>query len=213
MTTPDQTDAFIAQLAAQPTPAPLRPARAVALTLAGLLAGLCVLYAILGLRADLVFALVHPLIAAKTLLPLILGVLALGAVFASTRPAQRVTLWPLALPLVVALGLFVARVLVTPADQWKTEFLGQTVGACLLSISLLSLLPLGLGFFALRRGAATKPTLTGALAGLAVGAFAVVGYSLHCIEDSPMFYVPWYGVGIALSTVLGAAAGRRLLRW
>lgn len=213
MTTPDQTDAFIDRLAALPTPAPLRPARVIGLALAGLVAGLTVLFATLGLRTDLLVALATPIIAAKTLLPLALGLLALSAMFVSTRPGQRIPLWPLVAPLALALGLVAARALVTAPDQLLTELRGHTLGACLLSITALSLLPLGLGLAALRPGASTRPRLTGALAGLAVGAFAVVGYSLHCPEDSPMFYVTWYGGGIALSTALGAVAGRRLLRW
>lgn len=213
MTTPDQTNAFIDRLAAAPAPAPLRPARVIGLALAGLAAGLAVLYATLGLRAGLMDTLSTPVVAAKTLVPLLLGLLALWATFASTRPAARIPLWPLAAPLALALGLFVARALTTAPDRLQTELLGQTAGACLLSITSLSLLPLGLGLAALRPGASTRPRLTGALAGLSVGAFAVAGYSLHCPEDSPMFYVTWYGGGIALCAALGAVAGRRLLRW
>ncbi|SOB94617.1 NrsF family protein [Rhodobacter maris] len=213
MTTPDRTDAFIEHLATQPDPAPLRPSRVTGAALAALLCGLGVLYALLGLRPDLALAIRQPVIAAKTLVPLLLGLLALGAAFASARPAQHVTLWPLLLPLAAAFGLFVARVLATSPERMVPELLGHTVGACLLSITALSLVPLGLALGGLRAGASTRPARTGALAGLAVGAFAVVGYSLHCPEDSPMFYVPWYGSGIALSSALGAIAGRWLLRW
>lgn len=213
MTTPDPTEALIARLAALPAPAPLRPARVLGLAAAGLAAGLAALYATLGLRTDLLVALATPIIAAKTLLPLALGLLALSALFASTRPGQRIPLWPLVAPLAVALGLFAARALVTPPEQLLTELRGHTIGACIVSITALSLLPLGLGLGALRGGASTRPGLTGALAGLEVGAFAVVGYSLHCPEDSPLFYVTWYGGGIALSAALGAVAGHRLLRW
>lgn len=213
MTTPDQTDAFIDRLAAAPAPAPLRPVRVIGLALTVLAAGLGGFYGIFGLRAGLMDAVSTPVVAAKTLLPLLLGLLALSATFASTRPAARIPLWPLAVPFALALGLFVARALATAPDRLQAELLGQTAGACLLSIISLSLLPLGLGLAALRAGAATRPGLTGALAGLSVGAFAVVGYSLHCPEDSPMFYVTWYGGGITLCAALGAMAGRRLLRW
>ena len=213
MTTPDQTDAMIDRLAAAPGPAPLRARRVTGLAAAALTAGLGVLYASLGLRSDLLAALTTPVVAAKTLLPLGLGVLALWATFASTRPAQRIPLWPLVVPLTAALTLFAARLLATAPDQRMAEVLGHTLGACLLSITALSLLPLGLGLAALRAGASTRPGLTGALAGLSVGAFAVVGYSLHCPEDSPLFYVAWYGSAIGLCAALGAVAGRRLLRW
>jgi hypothetical protein len=43
--------------------------------------------------------------------------------------------------------------------------------------------------------------------------FATSVYSLVCTEDSPLFYVTWYGLGILLVAGLGAALGARLLRW
>ena len=52
-----------------------------------------------------------------------------------------------------------------------------------------------------------------ALAGLAAGAGAAAGYSLFCTRDNPVFYVPGYGLAIGLVALLGAWAGRRILRW
>ena len=213
MTQNDPTAALIARLATAAPPAPLHPMRASLTAACGLLLGLGLLYQILGMRADLLAQLVQPVVAAKTLLPLTLGLLALSATFASTRPAARVRAWPLLLPLAVALGLFAQRAIAVPAEAFSREMAGQTIGACLISISALSILPLGLALWALRAGAATRPRRTGALAGLAVGAFAVTGYSLHCTEDSPLFYVAWYGAGMALSAAMGALLGGRLLRW
>ncbi|MGD9918647.1 MAG: NrsF family protein [Paenirhodobacter sp.] len=213
MSTPDQTEALIARLAAAPAPAPLAPGRMLALAGAGLAASLCGLLAVLGLRADWFAAIAQPVVAAKMLLPLAIGLLALAAALASTHPGRRVPLWPLLAPLAVAVALFAARALETPPGGELAELMGQTAAACLLSITLVSALPLGLGLAALRRGASTRPALTGGLYGLAVGGFAVVGYTLHCPEDSPMFYVTWYGLGMGISAALGAVVGRRLLRW
>ncbi|MBD3765305.1 MAG: DUF1109 family protein, partial [Rhodobacterales bacterium] len=39
------------------------------------------------------------------------------------------------------------------------------------------------------------------------------GYALHCTEDSPLFFVLWYGLGILVPTLAGAWLGRRLLAW
>ena len=68
--------------------------------------------------------------------------------------------------------------------------MGQSNGQCLVFISLMSLPLLAGTLWALRRGASTRPALSGALAGLLSGGAAAVVYSLHCTEDSPLFYAP-----------------------
>jgi hypothetical protein len=42
---------------------------------------------------------------------------------------------------------------------------------------------------------------------------AAAGYALVCTEDSRLFFVTWYGLGIVLGGALGAAAGIQVLRW
>ena len=91
--------------------------------------------------------------------------------------------------------------------------MGNSAGLCLLSITLLSIPALVLGLMLFRRGASVRPALTGALIGLAVSASATTGYALHCNEDSPLFFVLWYGLAILICTGAGALAGSRLLRW
>ncbi|MFD1881195.1 NrsF family protein [Paracoccus pacificus] len=51
------------------------------------------------------------------------------------------------------------------------------------------------------------------LVGLASGTAAAAGYTLHCAEDSPLFYVTWYGIAIALAAIIGAVLEHRFLRW
>ena len=75
-------------------------------------------------------------------------------------------------------------------------------------------LPLLAGtLWALRGGASTRPALTGAVAGLLSGGAAAVVYSMHCTEDSPLFYAVWYVLAILAVTVAGALLGSRVLRW
>ncbi|HBT01009.1 MAG TPA: hypothetical protein DEB47_14365 [Citreicella sp.] len=69
------------------------------------------------------------------------------------------------------------------------------------------------GLALLRRGAPTRPVLSGALTGLAASAGTAAGYALHCTEDSPLFYVSWYGLALCLASALGAWLGHRHLRW
>jgi hypothetical protein len=64
----------------------------------------------------------------------------------------------------------------------------------------------------LRQGAATRPALSGAAAGLMSGGLAATVYAAHCTDDSPLFVATWYSIGIAGLTVVGAAAGSRVLR-
>ena len=81
---------------------------------------------------------------------------------------------------------------------------GTVLGRALPTMALL---------MALRRGASLAPVQSGALAGLGGGAAAAALYALHCPEDSPLFYVPWYGTGILMAGAAGAVLGGRLLRW
>lgn len=68
-------------------------------------------------------------------------------------------------------------------------------------------------------GAAIALASTGESLGQAaaiMSAFAAgvaAGYALHCTEDSPLFFVSWYGLAIAIVGTLGAWLGHRFLRW
>ena len=57
------------------------------------------------------------------------------------------------------------------------------------------------------------PALAGFVAGLGGAGMAAAVYALHCTEDSPLFYVTWYGLAIGGVAVVSAVAGARLLRW
>lgn len=66
---------------------------------------------------------------------------------------------------------------------------------------------------ALRRCAPTNLTETGLAAGILAGALATSGYSLGCMTDDPSTVALRYGVAILICGVIGALAGRTLLRW
>lgn len=168
-----------------------------------------------GLRDDLAGALTAPLVAAKTLLPLLLATLALPLALRAARPglgagaAGRIV-W-IVPALTIALALL-ALVLTPPAAR-NMAFVGKSIPICVVSIPMLSLPVTALLLRALRDGAPVRPAVCGALAGLAGGATAATLYSLYCIEDSPLFWAVWYSLGIVLATVAGAVAGARVLRW
>jgi hypothetical protein len=87
------------------------------------------------------------------------------------------------------------------------------MAVCLTMIPLVGLPILGASLLALRHGASTDPGRSGAFAGLLSGSVAAALYAFYCTEDSPMFWALWYSAGIAIVTLAGAFAGRRLLRW
>ncbi len=212
MTERRTTEDLIRQLAASPAPAPFHPGAAVGGMLALLALGLGLFLLVCGLRADLVAAWAQVPVQAKTILPVLLSLLALRLALRASVPGRRLALWPLALPVALA-GLLLVHRLAVADGSLLAEAIGRTALACLASITLLSLPPLAAGIFFLRRTAPTQPILTGALLGLAAGAGVAAGYALHCTEDSPLFFVTWYGLGIAAAGGIGAGLGHRFLRW
>ena len=131
------------------------------------------------------------------------------------RPDAQLTdavVW-IAAPL-VALAVFIAGDLAFQADESVAErAMGSTALECIASLIALSLAPLAAFLYGLREGAATRPGLAGALAGVTAGALAASFYALHCSEDSALFLGLWYGLGIAVVGAMGYFAGQRVLRW
>lgn len=166
----------------------------------------------IGLRDDLARALVS-LPVLRHVLTLLLFAVALAAALRLARPEGRARLWLLLLPAVAGLALLVWSLMSTPADGWGMALQGKTQMACLVSIPLLSFAPVAALMAVLRQGASANPTLSGALAGLAGGGLGAAIYALHCTEDSPLFWVTWYGVAILIVTACSAAVGRRVLDW
>lgn len=207
-----RTEDLIGALAAAPLPEPFRPGRTLAAMLCVMLAGLGLYLAIFGIRPDLGAAWAKLAVQAKTILPALLSLSAIWLALRSARPEGRVMLWLLALPGAVAGAMVLYRL--SGADGLSLAGMaGQTALACLGSIVLLSALPLAAGIVLFRRSAPTRPVVTGALLGLATAAAVASGYALHCTEDSPLFFVAWYGGAICLVGGIGAVAGHRFLRW
>lgn len=209
-----ETRDLIAALAADTHSAP-RPGARLALALAGGM-GLSALAFVLfwGPREGLGTVLASALVA-KTLVPAALAALALALAWALIRPAApralragalaaaggAVVLW-LGLALLRDGGAGLAMALDKP-DLW----------VCLVSVPLLALAPLAGLMWALSAGAATRPALAGAAAGLAAGGLSAALYSLFCTVDMALFVIPAYGTAVLAVTAAGAGLGARLLRW
>lgn len=208
-----RTDDLIRALAADPMPAPpveraLWPALALGLAVSTIL-----FLATLGPRPDLAQALETLRFVVKPAFPLILiG----GAMYALThlwRPGKSAPLWAVALaPAALAVAM-VLELIALPTQQWGAALVGDNALKCLFFIPLFSLAPLAVTLAALRRGAPTRPALTGAVAGLLSAGLAASLYALHCPDDSPLFVATWYVIASSIVAVLGAAVGSRVLRW
>jgi hypothetical protein len=102
---------------------------------------------------------------------------------------------------------------VLPRAQWLPTAIGKNALVCLPAIISMGLPLLAAAICELRLGAPTRPALTGAVAGLVAGAAGAVLYATHCTDDSPLFVALWYSIALSVLTVIGALAGRVMLRW
>lgn len=210
-----KTEDLICRLAAEPALPALRPVAMGGMILGATAAAVLLFLAVAGVRPDLVLVLAQPAGQVKTLLPLALALLALGPALHLTRPEARagLRLWPLFVPLAVAIALWLASFAGQPAALRFADVSVLSVAECVGFILLIAALPAVLALRLLRQGASTRPRLSGALTGLAVSAATTTGYSFFCIQDNPLFFLTWYGVAIALVSGGAALAATRILRW
>jgi hypothetical protein len=178
-------------------------------------AAVLALWVTLGFRDDLMGSLVTPLSALRFVLTGLMGLIGLRLAIVLARPEGRglARVWPMAAPAVVALGLLGWAYGATPVEGRQMALVGKTMTTCLVAIPLLSILPVTAILLALRQGATTAPALSGFVAGVAGSGFAAMVYALHCTEDSPLFYVTWYGLAMGGVTLAATWVGSRVLRW
>ncbi|TCT06524.1 NrsF family protein [Aquabacter spiritensis] len=179
-------------------------------------AGALVLFALLlSLRAGMPGLLMEPRILLKFAVTLSLagaaGWTALRLVRPGARPAgaARLLLLPAGF---LALGV-AAELVFTPATRWLPDLVGHYALACAILVPVMSAPVLAAALLALRRGAPDRPAVAGAAAGLLAGGIGATLYAFHCIDDSPLFLLAWYGLALTLTTATGALLGRVVLRW
>ena len=114
---------------------------------------------------------------------------------------------------VVLLAAVLIELAVVPRASWPARLVGSNSMLCLTSIPLLAAPVVVAALLILRRGASIRPGLTGAAAGLFAGALGATLYAAHCPDDSPLFVAVWYGQAIAAVAIIGALAGKQVLRW
>jgi hypothetical protein len=169
----------------------------------------------MGMRPDFSSAIHDPLFVLKFVITLALAFPAFGLLWRLIRPGSAPGFWIVALlaaPIVLAGGI-AYEMMAFPPSTWMPRLIGHNSMFCLRMIPLLSAPVLIALLIVMRLGAAMHPALAGAVAGLAAGGIAATLYASHCVDDSPLFVMAWYGISIAIVTAIGAVAGARLLRW
>jgi hypothetical protein len=168
-----------------------------------------------GMRADIAAALLSPRFLFKIAEVLLLAGAAAVLVLRLVRPGADTTRVKLvlSLPLILLAAAVLIELFAVPSTLWKRNLVGDNYYICLTSVFVLSLPLLGAALYALREGAPVNPGLAGAAAGLLAGGLAAAIYAVQCTDDSPLFVATWYTLAIAAVMLLGAAAGRRVLRW
>jgi hypothetical protein len=211
-----RTSEFIATLAADPIPEPIRLGRRVAAALVIGLVGSVALYVLLlGPRPDIAAACMTMRFWLKFVdsfafaLPTLLLTLRLARPDAKPR---ALALW-LAAPFILLAAGVVVELLVVPQAEWLSRLMGTTAMHCTITIPMLAAPVLAVLIVALRAGAPLHPDLTGALAGAAAAGVGALVYASSCPSDSPLFVATWYPLATLICIGFGALAGRRFLAW
>jgi hypothetical protein len=139
------------------------------------------------------------------------GAVAIALARPGARLGMRVAL--LGAAPAILLGAVLIELTTIAPSEWATRLVGTNNMVCLTLIPLIGLGPLAIFLVAMRQGAPTRPSLAGAACGLLAGGLAATLYAAHCFDDSPFFVATWYTLAIAILTVVGAIAGRYVLRW
>ena len=181
----------------------------------GAAVALGLVFAVLGLRADLTTIRATIFMLLKIAFALAVIGVAMRYLLRLARPGAERGLSPLtiAVPFAAIALLGAISLGFAPSSHWNRMILGDEWLECLLSIPIIAIVPFAVIIFAVRRAAPTDLVRTGAVAGLVAGGVSAVAYALHCTDDSLPFVAVWYGATIVLCTLAGAALGPRLLRW
>ena len=170
----------------------------------------------LGVRYDVMTAMRNPMFDLKFAVTLALAAGAIVISLRLSRPEASLGRWAwlLAVPAgLLGIGMMGEMLMMPNRAPMATRIVGSNSKLCLVAIPLLSLPLLAAALVALRRGAPSRPAMTGAFAGLLSAGLAATLYAAHCTDDSPMFVATWYSIAAAIVAAIGALAGSRVLRF
>lgn len=181
---------------------------------AGVALSLVVFFLTLGIRPDIGPALETWRFDLKIVTALLGLVLAFGVCRDCARPDMPPHPLRRLLPLLALIVLAVAVELVlVPEAGWRQRLIGSNSLICLPMVPILSLGPLAVVLWMLRRAAPASPVLAGAAAGFMAALSGATLYAFHCFDDSPLFVATWYSLAVLGMTAVGAWLGPKLLRW
>jgi hypothetical protein len=184
-------------------------------TVGGALITAALVISVLHIRSDLATAVHSFSFWMKWTYTISLGSVAITATARLARPTTSSlgSLWALGIPALLLAGIAIGELVSTPAEHWLAMWLGQSWKVCPWIVLTLAL-PIFIGLlWSFRALAPVRLRAAGAAAGLAAGAWAATIYCLHCPEDSALFVLTWFSLGILLAGALGAILGPTLLRW
>ena len=208
-----RTDDLIRALAADPVKEQVITRSLLLATLFGGIVSIIGLVAFMGVREDLIEALATWRFDVKLAVMGALLTAALVDALRRMRPIARSRPTLYAAPIALLLAAILSELMLSPSSRWSQLLVGTNSLVCLAAIPLLSLTPLAAILVAMRRGAPSSPSATGACAGCLAASIGAFVYGLHCVDDSPLFVATWYTLAILPVIGLGALAGRGLLRW
>jgi len=209
------TQRLIGALSADATPGAPPSRMLIGATLAGVAVTATLFFVLLGPRPDFMLAMHSWRFLFKFAVTLALAASTALLVASAARPETErgpadVVLYLAPVLLLVAV---IVELVAMPLAAWMPRLIGHNARICMFFIPLLSFGPLALLLFALRSAAPASGSRAGALAGLMAGGLGAAFYAAHCPDDSPLCVAVWYTVAITFVTVVGAALGRRILRW
>ena len=100
-------------------------------------------------------------------------------------------------------------------EAWGTPLGARAISParCLSCIPFFAAIPMTALIWALRQGAPTLLSRSGAIAGIVAGGLGAAAYAMACSSDTVPFIAIWYSGAIALCGLIGARLGLRFLRW
>lgn len=170
----------------------------------------------LGVRPDVMTAMRNPLFDLKFIVTMALAAVAIVVSLHLSRPEASLGRWAwlLAVPFgLLGVGMIGEMTMMPHRAPMPVRMMGSNSRLCVVAIPLLSLPLLAAALFALRRGAPSRPAVTGAFAGLLSAGLAATLYAAHCTDDSPLFVATWYSLAALIVAAIGAFAGSRVLKF
>ena len=186
--------------------------------LGGCAAALILMLTTVGPRADLDSAAHLGWTAVKLLFAVSVIGMATPVLLRSMRPGLGEATHPgtVFLPFLAAIAAALAMLLFVTPQTWGEMLRGATSVSplrCILCIVSFAVVPFAALVWALRQGAPTRLSLSGAIAGVVAGGLGAFAYAFNCTSDTIPFIAVCYGGAIGFCACIGAELGPLLLRW